>query len=92
MDQRRSGQKICLPASLAGDERTQSLPWLLKDIQSRSRFLEQWILHGGAAKPHLLCSCSVKHLICCTAGSFHSSPSLCQHSRAVEIQPPFPGE
>lgn len=35
---------------------THSLPWLLKDIQSRSRFLEQWISHGGAGMPHLLCS------------------------------------
>lgn len=44
---------------------THALPWLFKNTQSRSHFLEQWILHGGAATSHLLCSCSVKHLTCC---------------------------
>lgn len=47
------GPPACLPASQPGQGREQqgqsSLPWLLKDTQSRSHLLEQWILHGGAA-------------------------------------------
>lgn len=66
------GRSICQQAWPG----THSLPWLFKDTRSRSHFLQQWILHGEAAMPHLLCSCSVKHLICCTAGSFHSSLPL----------------
>lgn len=60
VSQRRWGQKVCLPASQPGQGREEqgqsSLPWLLKDTQSRSHLLEQRILHGGAAMPHLLCS------------------------------------
>lgn len=95
ISQHRSGQKIHLPASLARDERTgtHSLPWLLKDIQSRSHSLEHWILHEGAnASPTLQLKCQTSDLLHSRVLSLLSSPSLCQHDRAVEIQPPFPGE
>lgn len=94
--QRRTGQKIHLPASLARDERSRD-PLLAMAAQGHTK---QVPLAGAAdfarrssdASPTLQLKCQTSDLLHSRVFSLFSSPSLCQHGRAVEIQPPFSGE
>lgn len=94
--QRRSGQKIHLPASLARDERSRDT-LLATAAQGHTK---QVPLAGAAdfarrssdASPTLQLKCQTSDLLHSRVLSLFSSPSLCQHGRAVEIQPPFSGE
>lgn len=92
--QHRSGQKIHLPASLARDERTRDT-LLAMAAQGHSKQVPlpgavDFAWRSRDASPTLQLKCQTSDLQHSRVLSLLSSPSLCQHGRAVEIQPPFP--
>lgn len=85
-----------LPASLARDRRNRDM---LLAVAAQGH-TEQALLSGAVdftqkssnASPTLQPKCQTSKLLHSRVLSLFSSPSLCQHGRAVEIQLPFPGE
>lgn len=96
VSQHNSGQKIHLPASLARDKRTRDT-LLAMAAQGHSKQVPlpgavDFAWRSSDASPTLQLKHQTSDLLHSRVLSLFSSLSLCQHSRAMEIQPPFPGE